>query len=189
MEGLFGGSGIDYFPFEKGNSYRLKIPITSQYFRLLKSQMPDISSLKMPVLFKFKPPKNDKKLPLYSIETTTKRLKTSQISYKVRTLEVHSEFKEFILDLYDQFKPHMADQGFYIVPYFIITGEKQNDHGDHSLHAILGRACNRNHDVTLCSWGECTPNHSAAAEKLARYYFNSLHLVCVPRDFNPQSWG
>ncbi len=189
MEALFGGSGIDYFPFETGKSYRIKIPITSQYFRLLESQMPDISNLKMPVLFKFKPPKNDVKLPLYSTETTTKRLKTTQISYKVRTLEVHSEIKEFILDLYDQFKTHMADQGFYIVPYFIIIGEKQNDGGDHSLHSILGRACNRKNDVTLCSWGECTPNNSAAAEKLAKYSLNVLYLVCVPRDFNPQSWG
>lgn len=188
MEALFGGSGIDYFPFKIWEYFRLKIPMTNQYFSLLKSQMPDISNLKMPVLFKFRPFRNVVKPPLYSIETTTKRLKTSQNSYKVRTLEVHSKFKEFILDFYDQFQTHMADQGFYIVPYLIISGDK-DDGGDHKRHAILGRVCNRKNDVTLCSWGECTPNNSAAAEMLAGYSFDGFYLVCVPRDFNPQSWG
>ena len=173
MEALFNAE-IDHFP---AIALSHRVPMTDQVARKLKMDLPTLAP--MPSLLKFE---TSLQVPLYSIENNS--------------LFVSFEFKDYILELCGWLTTHMAAQGFYIVPYFIVVGnDYTSNDNEHRLHAFLGKFCNRKNDVTLCSFGACTSSRKGSAwadhykNQLAPYVLEYFILVCVPQDFNPQSWG
>lgn len=174
MEALFNGA-VDYFPEIKSH----RVPMTDEVARKLKMDLPTLSPV--PSLLRFKATSWDD-LPLYSIENNS--------------LFVSFEFRDYILELCGWLATHMAAQGFYIVPYFIVVGnDYTSNDNEHRLHAFLGNFCNRKNDVTLCSFGVCTSTQKGSKwadrykNQLGPYVLEYFDLVCVPRDFNPESWG